>query len=167
MKDEMMTDATPHAPDQPAQPRCAHCGALLAPGISWCAQCYAPIAPTQAERPVAGSRPPPDEPEKPDDLSTPVTPAWSPDGSDDDAEVPDRGPLVGGSLDPETAARADHMLAQLGSGGSAGQGSAGRSLASVTSALSNTGVRIAVVVAGTVLLSVLGFALLAILGRLL
>ena len=185
----MTTDSGTGGSDQPAErssatePRCAHCGALLAAGIGWCAQCYTPIVPPQAEQPVeapssrasgasevtvatsgTGTEAEPGTgPVHPDTL---ITAAWSGDGAAD-TETPERGPLVRGAPDAGTVAKADQMLAILAIQATPGTGSSRAPLTSAASLLSNTGAKIGVIVAGTVVLTLVGFGLLVLLGQML
>ena len=158
--DRMTTDTGTGGPDQPAErggaaePRCAHCGALLAAGIGWCAQCYTPIVAAGAERP-AGSA----SPEDPESAVATVPPEAS--------DVPERGALVGAVLDEEAAAKADQMLALLAIQATSGPGSGRGALASLSSVLSNTGARMTAMVAGTLVLSLVGFGLFTLVGQLL
>lgn len=69
--------------------------------------------------------------------------------------------------DPQLAARADEMLALLANPALSGSRPGGGSFSSVTSVMSNTGARIAVIGAGTVLLTMVGFGLLSLLGQML
>jgi ribosomal protein L40E len=39
--------------------RCPNCGALVAPGVEWCGQCYADLRPAHEERPAAEGSPTP------------------------------------------------------------------------------------------------------------
>ena len=178
----MTTDTGLAGPNQPAersnaaQPRCVHCGALLAAGISWCAQCYTSIVPPPVGKPAAATEPGAatrphaiSEPEvraQPDDLGPRVAAAWSGDPAAD-VDVPERRQLVEGDVDPRVTAEADRMLALLGSTASSASGHGRSPLASLTSAMSNTGVRVGVIVAGTVVLSMVGFALMSLLGHML
>lgn len=172
----MTTDIGMTGPDQPAPhsseapPRCAQCRALLADGIVWCAQCYAPIVPPQAEPPpTATADPATAVTETSEHIETGApggqTAARSGDGVAD-TDVPERGP-IGGTDDPVTIATADQMLALLGTAESSGSGSGRWRLASVTPLMSNTGVRVGVIVGGTLLLTMVGFGLLSLLGQLL
>jgi hypothetical protein len=153
----------PAEPSGAAEPRCAHCAALLAPGIVWCAQCYAPIV---APEPLAALST--EVPET--DVAADVAADGAADGARDvahDTDPPERGPLVADALDPKIAVRADEMLALLANPATSGSRSGGGFFRSVTDLMSNTGARIAVIGAGTVLLTMVGFGLLSLLGQML
>ncbi len=161
----MMTDTGPGSPEQPThrqggdEARCAHCHARLAPGIAWCAQCYTPIASAEPE-PEAGTEPGTgtEHVAGREPLAGTEEPTSRSDHGDGRA-----GHLAGAEPDARTAAEADRMLAGLAATSRSGR----RGGAGFTAALSNTGVRVAVVAVGLVLLSALGLGLLGLLGLLL
>ncbi len=107
----MMTDTGAGASEQPTdrraddEQRCAHCAARLAPGIGWCAQCYAPIVSGGDAAPAEA-----DAPDVPDALDVADAPRTEDAASED------------GAPDTEAAAaEADRMIAGLAAtSGSAG-----------------------------------------------
>lgn len=149
----MMTDTGAGASEQPTdrraddEQRCAHCAARLAPGIGWCAQCYAPIVSGGDAAPAEA-----DAPDVPDALDVADAPRTEDAASED------------GAPDTEAAAaEADRMIAGL----AATSGSAGSTPGSLVAAMSSTGVRVAVGAVGLVLLSGLVLGLLTLLGMVL
>ncbi len=119
--------------------RCAACGALRSPTISWCPQCYARFeAPGTAQEPALGEEPR----------------AVADDGV--------QGQVAENGLAPDVEARVQDLFAQL----QAGEPRGGR-LQSLSSQLSGTGTKYLVIVVGMLTLGAVGFGLMSVLGSLL
>lgn len=152
-----MTETTHQdGPTPGPEPRCPECDALRPPAVTWCTQCYARFDVPQAAVPHA-LPPQAAVPEQPSRGSTTGEPDLGP-------SAPPRAAASVAPVAPEEVeARAQELLARL-----AGEGGAGdERVRSWSGLVQGTGPKAVAMVVGTLVLTGLLFAAMAVLGSLL